>query len=203
MEDRLPVRLHIELVRFPDTVAARAAAVESAGWSVSTWSQATAADDDGIPRRLARCDGLVIGEGDGGPVGPPSSGTTVVPLKRYPRPSQGSCSGERTTGILLTLISPKEESRAQELRDWSDFIHIRLIAEASVPGYRTITAWESESEGTPRFCHLYEMVADDPQGVFEQMTPLVKSRLAPQAFKEWAWHAQLVIDESRTYRRSS
>ena len=35
----------------------------------------------------------------------------------------------------------------------------------------------------------------------EQMTPLVRSRLDPDAFDEWAWHRQLVIDESRTYRR--
>jgi len=201
VEDRQPIRMHLELVRAPDTVDDRAAAVEAAGWSVSTWEHATSADHDGLPRRLARGDGLVVGEGDGGTVSPASAQTTVVPLRRYPRPSQGSCSGERTTGILLVLISPRDEARAQELRDWGDFVHLRHIAEAGVPGYRTITPWEHEEAGTPRYCHFYEMVGDDPQATFEQMTPLVRSRLDPDAFDEWAWHRQLVIDESRTYRR--
>jgi hypothetical protein len=45
------------------------------------------------------------------------------------------------------------------------------------------------------------MVGDDPQGTFERMTPLVRSRLIPATFMEWAWHPQLLIEESRTYRR--
>ena len=130
-----------------------------------------------------------------------SPASTVVPLVRYPRPSQGSCSGERTTGILLVLISAKHSESAQELRDWGDFVHLRHIAEAAVPGYRTITPWENESLATPRFCHLYEMVSDDPQSTFEQMTPRVRDRLDRATFAEWAWHPQLVIEESRTYRR--
>ncbi len=200
MEDRQPPRLHLELVHAPDDVDERAAVVEAAGWRVSIWEPATTADDD-LPRVLPRCDWVVIGEGDGGSVAPASPASTVVPLVRYPRPSQGSCSGERTTGILLVLISAKHRESAQELRDWGDFVHLRHIAEAAVPGYRTITPWENESSGTPRFCHLYEMVSDDPQGTFEKMTPRVRGRLDHAAFAEWAWHPQLVIEESRTYRR--
>jgi hypothetical protein len=165
------------------------------------WDPATDHDDDQLKRRLERCDGLVVGEGDGGAVEPPSAATTVVPLRRYPRPSQGSCSGERTTGILLVMISAKDDARSQELRDWADFIHLRHIAEAAVPGYRIITPWEHEEQGTPRFCHFYEMVGDDPQAVFERMTPLLEKRLTPEGFKDWAWHRQLVVEESRTYRR--
>jgi hypothetical protein len=201
MEDRQPPRMHLELVRLPDTVGARAAAVDSAGWAVSTWEQATGADHDQMDRRLSRCDGLVVGEGDGEVVAPAGRNTTVVSLRRYPRPSQGSCSGERTTGILLVLISPRDDAKAQELRDWGDFVHLRHIAEAGVPDYRTITPWEEEQGGVPRYCHFYEMVGDDPQATFEQMTPMVQSRLDETTFRSWAWHPQLVIDESRTYRR--
>jgi hypothetical protein len=200
MEDRQPPRLHLELVRKPDQVDERAAIVAAAGWRVSMWDPATTSDDD-LPRKLPRCDGVVIGEGDGGVVHAPSPATTVVPLVRYPRPSQGSCSGERTTGILLVLISPKQRESAQELRDWGDFVHLRHIAEAAVPGYRTMTPWEHESSATPRFCHLYEMVTGDPQGTFETMTPLVRDRLDNATFDEWKWHPQLIIEESRTYRR--
>ncbi len=200
MEDRQPPRLHLELVRAPDRVKERADAVEAAGWHVSIWEPATTSDDD-LPRVLPRCDGVVIGEGDGGYVQPPSPASTLVPLVRYPRPSQGSCSGEETTGILLVLISAKRSESAQELRDWGDFVHLRHIAEAAVPGYRTISVWENGSSGTPRYCHLYEMVSDDPQSTFEKMTPLVRDRLDRAAFEAWAWHPQLVIEESRTYRR--
>jgi hypothetical protein len=201
MEDRQPPRLHLELVREPDHIDERAAAVAAAGWQVSLWEPATTSDDDELPRKLPRCDGLVIGEGDGGPVEQPSAASTVVPLVRYPRPSQGSCSGEPTTGILLVLISARQRASAQELRDWGDFVHLRRIAEAAVPGYRTITPWENESSRTPRYCHLYEMVGDDPQGTFEKMTPLVRERLDRATFDQWKWHPQLVIEESRTYRR--
>lgn len=200
MEDRQPPRLHLELVRLPDQVDQRAATVEAAGWEVSIWDPATTQDDD-LPRTLSRCNGVVIGEGDAKMVEPASLATTAVSLVRYPRPSQGSCSGERTTGILLVLISPKDPAFAQELRDWSDFVHLRHIAEAGVPGYRTITPWENESGGKPRFCHLYEMVGNDPQGTFETMTPLLRARLDRSEFAEWRWHPQLVIEESRTYLR--
>jgi hypothetical protein len=200
VEDRQPPRLHLELVRSPDSVDDRAAAVDAAGWDVSVWDPATTQDDD-LPRTLSRSDGVVIGEGDGEIVVPASPATTTVSLVRYPRPTQGSCSGERTTGILLVLISPKDPEAAQELRDWGDFVHLRHIAEAVVPGYRTITPWENESDERPRFCHLYEMVGTDPQATFEAMTPLVRSRLNGSTFAEWAWHPQLVIEESRTYVR--
>lgn len=199
MEGRMPARLHVELVRSPDTVLGRAAAVAAAGWRVSTWEPCQQLIE--FERRLPACDGVVIGEGDGGVVARASEATTVVPLSRYPRPSQGVCSGERTTGMLLVLISPRAESGAQALRDWGDFVHLRHIAAAATPGYRTITAWENESSGEPRFCHLYEMVSDDPQATFELMTPLVKRQLSPEDFKAWSWHSELIIDESRTYRR--
>jgi hypothetical protein len=200
VEDRQPRRLHLELVRPPDGVDDRAAAIEAAGWDVSLWDPATT-QDDGLPRTLSPSDAVVIGEGDGGIVEPASPASTTVSLVRYPRPAQGCCSGERTTGILLVLISPKHPESAQELRDWGDFVHLRHIAESAVPGYRTITPWENESGGTPRFCHLYEMVGSDPQGTFEAMTPLVRARLDSATFAEWAWHPQLVINESRTYLR--
>jgi hypothetical protein len=200
VEDRQPPRLYLELVRPPDSVDDRAAAIAAAGWDVSIWDPATTQDDD-LPRTLSRSEGVVIGEGDGGVVEPASPASTAVSLVRYPRPAQGCCSGERTTGILLVLISPKHPEFAQDLRDWGDFVHLRYIAEAAVPGYRMITPWENESGGTPRFCHLYEMVGRDPQVMFEAMTPLVRARLDSSTFAEWAWHPQLVIDESRTYVR--
>ena len=45
------------------------------------------------------------------------------------------------------------------------------------------------------------MVSDDPFATFSAMTPLVEARLTPDDFRDWAWHPQLRIDESRAYRR--
>ena len=71
--------------------------------------------------------------------------------------------GRPTIGLSLVLISPKEPDRAQELRDWADFVHIRHIAEVGVPGYTMITPYENATGGDPRFMHFYEMDTDDPE----------------------------------------
>ena len=85
--------------------------------------------------------------------------------------------GRPTIGLSLVLISPKEPERAQELRDWADFVHIRHIAEAAVPGYTMITPYENATGGDPRFMHFYEMDTDDPERAFKSMTPLVMERI--------------------------
>ena len=85
--------------------------------------------------------------------------------------------GHPTIGLSLVLISPKDPARAQELRDWADFVHIRHIAEVGVPGYAMITPYENATGGDPRFMHFYEMDTDDPERAFKAMTPLVMERI--------------------------
>ena len=200
MEGRLPPRLYLELVRFPDHVNTRAAAVEATGWQVSTWEPATTSDDD-LPRRLPRCDGVVIGEGDGGAVESPSPATTAVPLVSYPRPSQGSCSASGPRESCWFSSRRSNKSGLRNSRDWGDFVHLRHIAEAAVPGYRTITPWENESSGTPRFCHMYEMVGDGSPGHLRKMTPRVRQRLDRDDLRRVGVASSILIEESRTYRR--
>ena len=118
---------------------------------------------------------------------------------RTPRPGQGRLTGRPTIGLLLVLISPRHEDGAQTLRDWADFVHINHIAAAGVPGYTMITPYENASDG-PRYLHLYEMDADDPEAAFQGMTPLVKTRLDPEEFNGWAVHRELRIDYVSTYR---
>ena len=118
---------------------------------------------------------------------------------RTARPGQGRLTGRDTIGLLLVLISPRHEHGAQALRDWADFVHINHIAAAGVPGYTMITPYENAAEG-PRFLHLYEMDADDPEATFQGMTPLLKSRLDPAEFDTWAVHRELRIDYVSTYR---
>jgi len=102
------------------------------------------------------------------------------------------------------LISPTAPERAQELRDWADFVHIRHIAEAGVPGYAMITPYENVTGGDPRFMHFYEMDTDEPERAFRSMTPLVMQRIGDQgtdAFKRWAWGPGLRIMYVNTFAR--
>ena len=206
MEDRQPLGLWLELLR--DTaVDERASVLTDAGLRVSTW--AADAYPDHLPKTIDDCSGLIVGEGDPAAysaVPTARTSTTVVPLQRYPRPSQGICTGERTTGLLLVLISPREEAQSQALRDWGDFVHLRWIAAAGVPGYRTITPYEHIDGGSPRFCHFYEMASDDPRKTYESMTPLVAGLLGGSdnaAYRDWAWHPALRIDYCNSFRRLS
>jgi hypothetical protein len=100
------------------------------------------------------------------------------------------------------LISPEEPSRAQELRDWADFVHIRHIAAAAVPGYGMITPYENVTGGDPRYLHFYEIDRDDPEQVFKSMTPLVMEHIgdeSSEAFKRWAFGPSLRIMYVNTF----
>ena len=205
MEDRQPAGLWLELLRGADANA-RAAALAAAGLRVSTW--AADAYPDHLPQRIDDADTLLVAEsttGDYGAVPPADPSSTSVPTRRYPRPSQGVCTGERTTGLLLVLITPRTDDEALALRDWGDFVHLRWIAAATVPGYTTITPYERLGGGSPRFCHFYEMTSDDPRATYESMTPRVAELLGggpgTPAYDAWAWHPALRIDYVNTFRR--
>jgi hypothetical protein len=124
-------------------------------------------------------------------------------FERTLRPGQGRLTGKPTVGLCIVLITPKHDTSeaAIALRDWADFVHISHIAAAGVPGYTLITPYERPPGLSPRYLHLYEMDADDPEATFQSMTPLVRERLADErAFQEWAWHPELRIDFVSTYR---
>jgi len=146
---------------------------------------------------------LVVEEPNAEPV-PHTDLINSLTFERTARPGQGSLTSEPTTGLQLVLISPKDPAADQDLRDWADFVHIRHIAEAAVPGFRMITPYVNVSSDGPRFLHLYEMHTDGPEAAFQDMTPRVAERLGgreSEAFAEWAWHPQLRIDYVNTFRR--
>ena len=132
------------------------------------------------------------------------AGVTGLHFRRTPRPGQGRLTGKPTIGLSLVLISPQSPDGAQALRDWADFVHIRHIAEVSVPGYSMITPYEHAGGGDPRFLHFYEMDTDDPELSFQAMTPRVMKVLgepgAP-AFEHWARHPELRIMYVNSFRR--
>jgi hypothetical protein len=138
------------------------------------------------------------------PIASPQPEVTRLHFGRTPRPGQGVQTGLPTIGLLLVLISPTTPEAGQALRDWADFVHIRHIAAAAVPGYGMITPYERiDRTGPARYLHLYEIDDDDPESVFRSMVPKVIERMGPTgtaAFDQWAGHPALVIDYVNTFR---
>jgi hypothetical protein len=137
---------------------------------------------------------LAVAETDDSFAAPAAApGTTARHFRRYPRPSQGILTGRPTTGLLVVWISPITPARAQPLRDWADFVHIRTIAAAAVPGYTQITPYENVDDGDPRYMHFYEMDSDDPEATYQTMAENLRVLLGgyrTPEFKEWAdWTA--------------
>ena len=117
------------------------------------------------------------------------SGAHAVHFRRHPRPGQGVLTGAPTTGLLVVWISPKAPELCQGLRDWADFVHLRHIAAAGIPGFTHITPFENAADSDPRFMHLYELDAGDPEAAFAGMAAHVAPTLGgedSEAFRHWA-----------------
>jgi hypothetical protein len=200
VEDRITPGLYLEMTEQPVDEYARDRVPDVLaldGVQRATWWRNVHRDRTDLPRVLDEFDHLGVYEVDDTFVAPPvPPGITAHNFRHYRRPGQGIVTGRPTIGLSLVLISPEDPQRAQELRDWADFVHIRHIAEAAVPGYCMITPYENVSGGDPRFMHFYEMDTDDPERAFKSMTPVVIDRIGgtrTDAFKQWAWGPGLRI----------
>jgi hypothetical protein len=167
---------------------------------VSVWTNCVPNRSD-LPRRLPEFLTLGVAEARA-PFAVPAPPRGVVAQQfRQCRPGQGVLSGRPTRGLELVLISPQRESGAQALRDWADFVHIRHIAAAAVPGFGLITPYENVTRTQPRFLHLYELDREDAEEAFQRMTPATLARLPEKADRRaWAGHPELVIDYVNTFR---
>ena len=197
MEDRLTAGLYMELGDVdPHAYALRRAPELLAlpGVDRVTWWENNVPGRDELPMAVA--DGRLLGvaETDDRFVAPePLPGCTAHLFRRYPRPSQGILTGAPTTGLLVVWISPRSPDDAQTMRDWGDFVHIRHIAAAGLPGFTHITPYENTTGTGPRFMHFYELDTDDPEGAYMGMARHMAryfggSRM--RAFEVWAdWKA--------------
>ena len=207
MEDRRSDGLWLEMTNEPAesyfTRRAAALAEHPDVLSASGWSNASIGRTD-LPRRLPEFATLGLFEVTPGFHPPELLAETGYHFRRTARPGQGVLTGRPTIGLSVVLISARSVDQRQELRDWGDFVHIRHIVAASVPGYSMITPYQHVGDGTPHFLHLYEIDQPDPEAVFQSMTPLVQARLGPPgtpAYDEWAWHPTLRIDYVSTFSR--
>ncbi len=208
MEDRFNFGQYLEMTEASETaVAARAQELlHVPEVKRVTWWQNVNRDRPDLPRVLPEFERLLVAEvGVAFRVPNPSHGFTPHNFVRTNRPGQGTLSGKPTIGLSLVLISPREDHRAQELRDWADFIHIRHIAEAAVPGYTMITPYvNAEQASHPRFMHFYEMDCNNPEQSYKMMTPMVTARLGGadnESWKSWAFGPSLRIMYVNTFRR--
>ncbi len=200
MEDRITPGLYLEMtdIAVDDYAHDRVPAVlAERGVQRATWWRNVKPNRTDLPAVLPEFAHLGVYEVDDTFRAPDTpAGITGHHFRHYPRPGQGIVTGRPTLGLSLVLISPRDEARAQELRDWGDFVHIRHIAAAAVPGYTMITPYENVAGGDPRFMHFYEMDTDDPETAFKSMTPLVMQRIGDEqtdAYKRWAWGPSLRI----------
>jgi hypothetical protein len=205
VEDRVTPGLYLEMTDTPLDEYARdrvPSVLACDGVTRATWWRNVKRDRDDLPRVLPEFDHLGVYELDSA-FRPPAvpNGVTGHHFVRTPRPGQGVLTGRPTIGLSLVLISPEEPARAQELRDWADFVHIHHIAEVGVPGYCMITPYENATGGDPRYLHFYEMDTDDPETAFKSMTPLVVERIGKEAFKTWAWGPGLRIMYVNSFAR--
>jgi hypothetical protein len=164
---------------------------------VSAWTNCALHRSD-LPRTLPEFETLGVAEARA-PFAAPGAPAGVS--CRQVRPGQGILSGRTTRGLELVLISPKTEPGASALRDWADFVHIRHVAAAAVPGFTLITPYENVVRARPRFLHLYELDTDAAEEAFQRMTPATLARLpGREERRAWAGHPELVIDYVSTFR---
>ncbi len=193
MEDRCSARLYLELGdTTPGECAARAGALVGlpGAQRVSWWENCAPGRTD---LRMRFRDGrtLVVVEADQGftPPSPAAWASQAHCFRRHARPSQGILTGEPTLGLLLVWIGPREPELARALRDWGDFVHLRHIAAAGIPGFTQISVYENVVETDPQYMHLYEFDNHDAERTFSAMTGMVAPRLGgteSAAYAEWA-----------------
>lgn len=115
--------------------------------------------------------------------------STAICFRRHSRPSQGILTGRPTTGLLVVWISPRTPELAASLRDWGDFVHIRHIAAAGIPGFTQISVFENETATDPLYMHLYEFDSSNAEATYQTMVDHVSPRLGGSESEQFAYWA--------------
>jgi hypothetical protein len=197
VEDRSSPRLYLELGdETTDSCLARARALlDSPGAERVTWWENCALERTDLPMRVRDGHTLVVVEG-GEELAAPSEDPQCSEahcFARTTRPSQGVLTDGPTLGLMIVWISPRAPELARSLRDWGDFVHIRHIAAAAIPGFTQISVYENVVATDPRYMHFYEFDNTDAEATFSTMIDHVAPRLGgteTSAYTEWAdWRA--------------
>lgn len=134
----------------------------------------------------------------------PPEGIRSLQFRHYGRPGQGFLTAEKTMGLMIVWVSPREESGAQALRDWADFVHIPPLATGDI-GFKMITAYENVNSGEPRFMHFYETANRYAESALQaeiHTVPAWYGGVDTEAYRHWQVHDQLVVDYINTFERA-
>jgi hypothetical protein len=193
VEDRPGTLLHLELGDASAEDCARRAEKLTAHRGVErvTWWANEAFERTDLPMRIRDGRTLLVVEADER-YEVPAPGPDVSAshcFRRHPRPSQGILTGGPTLGLNIVWISPRTPDLAAGLRDWGDFVHIRHIAAAAIPGFTQISVYENIDGSDPRYMHFYEFDNADAESTFATMIDHVAPRLGgteSAAYADWA-----------------
>jgi hypothetical protein len=194
----------------PEACAERADVVlRVPGATRVTWWENCVLGRIDLPMRVRDGNTLIVVEADDGFVAPPPppDASAAHVFIRHPRPSQGILTGTPTLGLLIVWIGPRTPELAGALRDWGDFVHIRHIADAGIPGFTQISVYENQEGAEPLFMHFYEFDNPDAEATFSTMVDHVAPRIGgadSEAYAEWAdWRVgQGRLFYCNTFRRS-
>ena len=190
MEDRYSAQLYLELGEAtPEAAAARAHQLAGLpGAQRATWWANCAPGRTDLPMRVRDGGALVVVEA-GDDFDTPArwaDASEAHRFRRHARPSQGVLTGEPTLGLLVVWISPRTPDGAASLRDWGDFVHIRHIAAAGIPGFTQISVYENVAGADPLYMHFYEFDTLDAEATFSTMTAHVAPRLGGADTEDYA-----------------
>jgi hypothetical protein len=197
VEDRCTTTLYLELGDNPARACADRARelLEDTSADRVTWWENCVPGRTDLPMRVRDGTTLLVVEADedfGRPSLPPEVSEAHC-FRRHHRPSQGSLTGGPTLGLLVVWIGPRAPDSSIRLRDWGDFVHIRHIAAAGIPGFAQISVYENAGDAEPRYMHFYEFDNLDAEGTYSKMIDFVGPRLGgtdSDAYIEWAdWRA--------------
>jgi hypothetical protein len=197
VEDRCSEVLYLELGDASEG-ASEARAHELAhipGAHRVTWWENCALGRTDLPMRIRDGSALLVVEAEDGFLSPakPEAASEAHGFRRDRRPSQGVLVDGPTLGLMIVWISARTPKDARSLRDWGDFVHIRHIAAAGIPGFTQISVYENMAESDPGYMHFYEFDNTDAEGTFSKMIEYVAPRLGgsdSQLYTEWAdWRA--------------
>jgi len=131
------------------------------------------------------------------------SGLRALHFRHTPRPAQGFLTGEPTQGLMLVLISAREPSGAQDLRDWADFVHLPPLAVGDL-GFSMITPYENVTGGSPLYMHFYETLRSDAESALQAEVndfPARYGGTGTAAYRHWQVHENLIVDYINTFER--
>ena len=149
VEDRITPGLYLEMTDRPLDAYARdrvpevlGAARRRAGHLVAQRAPRPRRSPAGAPR--VRPSRRLRGRRRRSRAPPTPAGITGHHFRHYRRPGPGRRHRPPDDrAVARADLARRSPTRAQELRDWADFVHIRHIAEAAVPGYCMITPYEN------------------------------------------------------------